>query len=184
MDTLPLHPMLVHLPIALAVLMPLVAAGAALAWWRGWLTRRIWFVALGLQTLLVVSSVLALRSGEAEEERVEHIVGESSIEAHEEAAEVFVWAAGGVWLLSLAGAFVPDDRMALRVASAATLATAAVFGLGYQTGAAGGELVYGQGAAAAYVSARADGSSAEGAEGGRWAGGLLGGDDDDDDDDD
>ena len=32
---MPVHPMLVHLPIALAVLMPLVSAGLLIAWWRG-----------------------------------------------------------------------------------------------------------------------------------------------------
>ena len=42
MDTLPLHPKIVHLPIALAVLMPLITAGLLIAWWRDMLPRRTW----------------------------------------------------------------------------------------------------------------------------------------------
>ena len=42
METLPLHPKIVHLPIALAVLMPLITAGLLIAWWRDMLPRRAW----------------------------------------------------------------------------------------------------------------------------------------------
>lgn len=81
--------------MALGVLMPLIAGGLVFAWWRNWLPWRAWLVAVGLQIVLVASGVVALRSGEVEEERVERVVSESLIEAHEEAAEVFVWGSGG-----------------------------------------------------------------------------------------
>jgi len=49
---LPLHPLIVHLPLALALLVPLLAAGTLLAWWRGWLPgRRSWAVVVALQAL-------------------------------------------------------------------------------------------------------------------------------------
>ena len=64
---LPLHPKIVHLPIALAVLMPLLTSGLLLAIWRDWFPRRVWTIAVVGSLLLVGSGVLALRSGEADE---------------------------------------------------------------------------------------------------------------------
>ncbi|MEZ4266653.1 MAG: hypothetical protein R3F39_09770 [Myxococcota bacterium] len=151
MDTLLFHPKLVHVPMALAVLMPLVAGGLLLAWWRDWLPRRAWAVAVGLQVVLLGSGVLSLRTGEAEEDRVEQVVAERHIEEHEEAAELFVWASGGVLLLMLLAGALGGGRAGLATATAATLGTLVVFGLGYRTGEAGGRLVYTHGAARAYA---------------------------------
>jgi hypothetical protein len=151
MDGLFFHPKLVHVPMALGVLMPLVAGGLLLAWWRKWLPRRGWLVAVALQAILLVSGVLALRSGEIEEERVENVVAERFVEAHEEAAEVFVWASGGVLAVMLLAAALGSRRAAFPLASAATLGTIVVLGLGYRTGEAGGRLVYQHGAAQAHA---------------------------------
>lgn len=153
MDGLLFHPKLVHLPIALAVLMPLIAAGVCVAWWRKWLPARSWWIVVGLQAVLLGSGLLALQSGEAEEDRVERIVPESAIEAHEEAAEVFVVASGVVLAGMLVVAAFASRRFALPLAAAATTGTLLVLGLGYQTGQAGGRLVYQHGAAQAYASA-------------------------------
>ena len=150
MDTLLFHPKLVHVPMALGVLMPLIAGGLLLAWWRGWLPRRAWILAIGLQAVLLGSGVLAMRTGETQEDRVEAVVAERAIEAHEEAAELFVWASGGVLaVMVLAGAL--GARSSLPTAAAATLGTFLVLGLGYRTGQAGGDLVYRHGAAQAYA---------------------------------
>lgn len=154
METLLFHPKLVHIPMALAILMPLVAGGLLLAWWRKWLPPRTWLVAVALQAILVGSGILSLRSGEAEEDRVERVVAESHIEAHEEAAELFVWASGGVLvMMGIAGA-LSLRRTGTVAATVATLGTLVVFVLGYRTGQAGGDLVYRYGAAQAYVGVR------------------------------
>lgn len=151
MDSLPLHPTVVHLPMALAVLMPVVAAGLVVAWWRGWLPRRVWLVAVGLQLILVATSIVAVKTGEAEEDKVEHVVAsESTIEAHEEAAEVFLWATVGGLLLFLGGALIRKEALARTVAVAALAGSFVVLALGYRVGHAGGELVYLEGAARAY----------------------------------
>jgi uncharacterized membrane protein len=157
MQSLLFHPKLVHLPMALAILMPLVAFGLWLAWRRGWLPARTWLVATALQAILVGSGVLSLRSGEAEEETVEGIVGEAAIEAHEEAAELFVWASGGVLALMGVAWALSSRRAGPTIALAASVGTLVVFVLGYRTGQAGGELVYRHGAAQAYVDGAATG---------------------------
>ena len=55
MDSLFFHPRLVHLPIALAVLVPVAAAVVLVPWWRGWLPARAWWLAVALQAALVAS---------------------------------------------------------------------------------------------------------------------------------
>lgn len=155
MGSLPLHPMIVHLPIALGVLMPLIAAAILWAWWRGVLPRPAWWGAVALQGMLVLSGVAALRSGEADEERVEEVVPESAIERHEEAAQVFVVGAGLVLALAIAAALLRDEARAKQVAIATAAGTLLVVYLGYRVGEAGGELVYQHDAAAAWAGAGA-----------------------------
>lgn len=181
MGALPLHPKLVHLPIALAVLMPMLSAGLLLAWWKDLLPRRAWIVAVALQAVLVGSSVLAMRTGEGDGEKVESVVAESAIDAHEEAAEVFTWTAAGVLLLFAAGSVLPGAAAARGAAGVATAATLVVLFLGYRVGQAGGELVYSHGAASAWVSGAAGAGAGEGGgEASEGGGGGEAGEGDDD----
>ncbi len=151
MDQLLFHPKVVHLPMALAVLMPLVAGGALFAWWRGWFDRRVWVIVLLLQAALAGSGLIAMNSGETEEERVEEIVAEQYIESHEEAAEAFVWASFIVLVLMAVPMVLPEGRARTAAALVACLGTLLVFGLGFRAGEGGGRLVYEHGAAQAYV---------------------------------
>ena len=151
MDELLFHPKLVHLPVALAVLMPLVTGGVLLAWWRGWFDRRVWVLVFALQALLVGSGALAMNTGEKEEERVERVVAEEHIEAHEEAAEIFVWASGAVLLLMAVPLVLPNGRTRQALLLGGFFGTLIVFGLGYRAGEAGGRLVYQYGAAQVYM---------------------------------
>lgn len=150
MDATFFHPKVVHLPIALGLLMPLVAGGLALAWWRGWLPRRAWTIAVILQAVLLASGIAALRTGDAEEAQVERVVAEHLIEAHEEAAEGFVLGSAVVLAVMLAAGFLGQRRAGLPLAAASLVGTLVVLGLGYRTGHAGGSLVYEHGAAQAY----------------------------------
>lgn len=152
MDLLPLHPKLVHLPIALAVLMPMMSVGLLIAWWRQWLPRHAWIIAVSLQAVLVASGLAALRSGEADGERVERFVSEAQIDSHEDAAEIFVWGAAAVLALVIGAALLRNERGARAIAALAAAGTLIVFFLGYRTGQAGGELVYRNGAASAFTS--------------------------------
>lgn len=151
MNGLPLHPKLVHLPIALAVLMPLLTSGVLLAWWRGWLQKRTWFVVLACQALLFGSGFLAMQSGEGDADRVERVVGEAVVEEHEEAADAFQVGAGVVFGLCLLPLLLRRQGMAQAAALGATVGSLAVLWLGVRVGEAGGALVYRHGAAAVFV---------------------------------
>lgn len=159
MSELFFHPKVVHIPMALAVLMPLIVVGLLVAWWRQWLPARVWLLAVGLQAVLVLSGVIAMRTGEHDEERVEKLVPEQAIEAHEEAAEVFVWTSAGVFALMLATAVLSHGRAGLPLAAVSAVGTVAVLALGVRTGQEGGELVYQHGAAQAYLTGGAAGAA-------------------------
>lgn len=152
---LPLHPKLVHLPMALAVLLPLLASGVLLAVVRSWLPWRSWALVIAAQAALFLSGIFAMRSGEADEDRVERVVPEAAIEAHEHAAERFVWAAGLVLLLSVLPSVLRHPRASAIAGAATIVGTLVVSWTGYAVGKAGGELVYVHNAGAAFASAPA-----------------------------
>lgn len=154
---LPLHPLLVHLPMALAVVVPLIAVGVWFAWLRGLLPMRSWLIVVALQALLVGGGAMAMRSGEQDEERVERVVAERHIESHEDAATAFMVAAGIVLGLAVmaGGAMFRNETLGRILAGVATLGSIVVLGLGIRVGHGGGQLVYKHGAASAHTSAGA-----------------------------
>ncbi|HEU4385367.1 MAG TPA: DUF2231 domain-containing protein [Anaeromyxobacteraceae bacterium] len=152
----PLHPALVHLPLGLALATPLLAAGLALAAWRGFLPRRAWLAAVALQAILVAGGAAALITGHRDGDRVEKIVGEAPVETHEERAEAFVWTAGAVLVVAAAALFAPA-RAAGPLAALSLAGMLAVAVLAFRTGLAGADLVYRHGAARAYGAGAASG---------------------------
>lgn len=153
MNSLPLHPAIVHIPLGLALIMPLLAAGFAWAIWTGRFDARAWLAVLALQGLLVASSLVAINTGSSEEERVEPVVPEAALHQHEEYAEQFAWAAGGACVLSamvLLGRRTPVSHV---LTAGSVAASVIVAGLAIRTGHAGGQLVYSHNAGAAYVRA-------------------------------
>ena len=154
MDTVLLHPKIVHLPITLAMLMPIITIGLAIAVKRSWLPFRVWVLPILLQGTLLATGVAAMQSGERDEEIAGRVVPEQAIETHEEAAEFFLWVA----LVGLIFLFGPtlrrrDQHTQPLAFALAAVATIAVLGAGYRVGEAGGELVYVHGAANAYSTA-------------------------------
>jgi len=145
----PLHPAVVHLPMALAILIPFFAILGLVLIYMEFLPARSWIWIALLQALLVGSGWLALETGEAQEERVERVVPERRIEEHAEAAERFLIIAG-IGLLASAAGILPRRIGALGRA-AGTLAALGALAAGGYVGHLGGELVYKHGAASAYV---------------------------------
>ena len=146
----PLHPAVVHLPIALALLVPGVALFALALARFGLVSERGWAFVVLLQVLLVGSAWLALETGEDQEERVEKVVAERHIEEHEEAAEWLLRAAA-LGLLVIGAGLAPGrtGRIARPLGLVLSLAVA---GTAVRVGHTGGGLVYEHGAAAAYTS--------------------------------
>jgi hypothetical protein len=145
MNELPLHPALVHIPLGVAAVLPLVAFALAGGWAAGWLPRRSWWLAVLLQAIVLGGGLWAQRTGEQDEEIAEDRVSEAVIEAHEEAAEGFVWASGALLLLMVAAGGLPKEGFARGLAVAGAVGSLATAGLGLRVGHAGGEIVYGQG---------------------------------------
>lgn len=154
----PLHPAVVHLPIALSLLMPLVALGSAVAIRRGFVPARAWLGVVLLQALLAGSAWYATETGEEQEERVERVVAERFIDEHAEAAEWLLRLAVAGLAISAAGLLPGARGGAGRLATVAV--TVLVLASAVRTGHLGGELVYRHGAANAYLDPSAGGAAA------------------------
>ena len=159
---LPLHPVVVHFPIVLAVLLPISAAWALWAIGKGTTFRRAWTVPVAMACALALSALVAVKTGEAQDERVERVVPEQPLESHEEAAETFLNLSVGLALLVAAG--LVRGRPGVLARALGTVGAAAFVGMAVYVGHSGGRLVYEHGAASAYTSAdtRAGASSVSG----------------------
>lgn len=138
----PLHPAVVHLPLALAFLLPLIAAAIWLGQSRLRWPENLGLLVVGLQLLLTLSSFAVLKTGEIEDELIGDRLPHAALHEHEEAAEVFAWATLGALALSLLPLLLEQRRLRILLSSAALVAMIVVAGLAVKTGKAGGELVY------------------------------------------
>lgn len=150
MPDLPIHPAVVHVPLALSIVVPWLAIALAVWIGRGGVPARAWWLVVALQVVTAGGAFTAVKTGEKDAEKVGVAVPAEPLEEHEEAAEWFAWSTGIALAFMLAPAFVGDAALArwLRVAAiAAALVSAAA---GVRTGLLGGQLVYVHGAAAAH----------------------------------
>jgi uncharacterized membrane protein len=155
-QSLPLHAIIVHMPIALTILVPLFVIVAFVLERRGVAATKAWMLPTGLLALLLVSGWTAMQTGEQQEDKVERIVPEAAFETHEEAADLFLIITGGVLVLAAGGLVNNRVGKGLRVAGA--VGTLAVLGAGYNVGHSGGKLVYTYNAASAYAQAGTPGA--------------------------
>ena len=144
----PLHPLLVHFPIVLTFCLPVLLFIFWIAERKGWVSQKIWWIAFTLSLANPLTSFLALRTGEQDEDLVEKFVSENLIEAHEEWGELVLWMGIGVCALLLAQ--VLFKRFNFLKLLTLLFALAAVFPM-IQAGHTGGELVYKHGAAQAHI---------------------------------
>lgn len=171
----PLHPAVVHFPVVLAFLLPLVALGALWAIRRGSRVRAAWSVPLALAIALAASAWAAVETGEGQAGRVERVVPEQPLEAHEEMAETFLTGSGVLAVIAAAGLIGGIAGKTARVLT--TVGAVALVVGAARVGHSGGQIVYKYGAASAYVtpdSARPSTGDAAGT-----VGRARGGDDDD-----
>lgn len=159
----PLHPAVVHFPIVLALLAPLVAGALLFAIQSRRAPARAWLGVVVLQLAVVGAGWVATEAGEDEEERVEEVVPEAAIEAHEESAERFMWIAGVALPVVAAGLLGGPIGMGARVAG--VLVTLVAGWAVMDAGSHGGDLVYRHGAANAYIDMDAGAAGSGGAGG-------------------
>lgn len=160
MSGLPLHPLVVHFPVVLAVLLPISIVVALWLIRKGGVARRAWTVPVAIAVSLAASALVAIKTGEAQEERVEDVISKGALHGHEEAAERFLVLSGVLAAVAVAGLARGTVGRAARIVAA--VGAVGVLGAGIQVGHSGGVLVYREGAANAYATARVGGGESEG----------------------
>lgn len=155
----PWHPALVHFPIALAILTPAVAMGVWFQAHRAAPRVTCGLILVLLQLGVLVSGIVAFKTGEREEHEMAMIVPMEAVHEHEELAEHFLWAAGVSTVLSV-GALIPGAVGGwIGIAYLAATTTTGVLVL--PAGKSGGKLVYVHGAASAYTNQNRNMKSSE-----------------------
>ena len=140
MFDLPLHPFIVHFPIAIGILMPMLVVGVGLGIKLLKWPHQTWWMIVFFQTVVVASSVIAVVSGEKEEERPGPPLNQEQLAVHEEAGETIPWTAGVALILSMAPLIMPKKMKGL-----ALLFLIVSLGIMIQliyTGHSGGQLIY------------------------------------------
>lgn len=156
MTELPLHPMAVHLPLALAMLMPLIAIFVFISLRRGWLSGNGWILVVALQVLTTGSAYVSMELGEKEEKRVEKVTGKSALDRHEEQAEMFAALTVATTAIAIAALLV-RGRTQQSLMGVVLVLMFGQLGLGLRVGHSGGELVYVHQAASAYATTPQEG---------------------------
>lgn len=154
MDFTPLHPKIVHIPLALAIILPILNASLTLSWWRQWLPRRVWIISAVLHAMMTLSAFVAMQTGETDEHTAEQVVSKHEIHEHEEAAEVFLYGTVLALLCALIAAIAEKEKIGLRFAMASSILALLCSFLAIEAGNHGGKLVYKYGAGRAFSPAK------------------------------
>ena len=149
MENLPLHPAIVHLPIGIGMILPILTIAVLLGIYRKQFQTQTWLLVVLMQLLYCGSVFMASQTGEQEEDRVEEVVAEAWIEMHEEATEPLL-PVGGVVLILTCLALVKNSKIRKTAQSFSVVGMLLTCYLLYNAGHTGGELVYLQGATKAY----------------------------------
>lgn len=150
MFDIPLHPIVVHFPIVLAILLPIAAFAALAIGYRQDKGRKFWVGVVSLNIFLVGSSFMAVQTGEKDEEKVEEVlISEAPLESHAEKAEFFLKMTGAVLVICALG--LAPGALGLYGRGIGTLASLILVYLIVQVGHTGGQLIYKHGAAAAFT---------------------------------
>ncbi len=143
MNTLPLHPAVVHVPLGLALVMPVLLGVMVWAIATDRLPGRAWLLGLVLQGVILGAAAVALRTGEQDEERFEARIGEAGIAAHERAAQAFTGAAAATFVAAAVALALRNRRRPFVLAGATSVVlSVGMLALGIQAGHRGGALVH------------------------------------------
>jgi|GEM_PF-669794 len=152
MVEVPFHPQIVHLPLALSVILPLMALAVTVCIRKQKFTSHVWILVACLQVLTTGSGYLAMETGEDDEQAVGKLIGKPLVHAHEEKAEMFV-------AFSVAASAVAIATVVVKTSAQFYLMLVTILlmlgqsALGWRVGRSGGELIYVHKAANAHVPA-------------------------------
>jgi uncharacterized membrane protein len=140
-----LHPAIVHIPLGIAVVLPILCLTAL---WLHFQRRdesavfaRFW---AGLMVCLIAASVgafIAHETGEAGEQAIGKFMPEGAIELHEKYSKIFSALLYAATLVGALTIFLRGHLKGYAILAVTLLCSAALFA-GILTGNAGGELVY------------------------------------------
>ncbi|MBY0515627.1 MAG: hypothetical protein K2P81_01875 [Bacteriovoracaceae bacterium] len=146
---MPLHPQFVHFPLALSVIIPLLAVAIMVMIKQKAFSPMVWGLVIGLQVLTTATGYLSMNLGESEEDVVEKVVEKKHISEHEEKAEVFVAFSVAATVVAILVLFLKAELQLYFMMLSFVIMLAQCF-TAYRTGESGGELVYVHKAANAY----------------------------------
>lgn len=145
----PNHPFLAHIPLVLALFLPLVLGIIVVLVTKKKLPISSWWIAVSMQLLVVVFAYVALSTGEAEEDLVRQFVHKSFIGKHENIAEMFAGASVILLGLMMVALFVKEN-LAKHLRMVTCVLSLLPLGIGLYAGRLGGEIAYAHGGAEAY----------------------------------
>ena len=145
---LPLHPLIVHFPIALAIFLPILSITIFILFRNTVMYKKAWILVVLFSGIYAVTALIAEETGESEETKVERYVGESAMEKHEELGERIPKVSWVLFVLSIIPLITNKTILSQSIFIAASIA--GVYPI-YQAGHSGAELVYKYGAANAHA---------------------------------
>lgn len=152
-DGIPIHPLLVHIPLVVGVTAALLAVVLWAAIASHYLHYRAWWIVVALYVGAFGGAFMAVRTGHAEHEKVEDVlVHEQPLHEHEEDGERYELALGIIAALSLLTAVTFTNRKwGMRLAGLTAAGGVVIVWFALVAGHTGGRLVYREGAASYYV---------------------------------
>lgn len=146
----PLHPGVVHIPLGLALVLPILVILVQWSIRRQWIPQRAWCGIVLLQGMLFAAVIVAVETGEDEEGVALNVVPKSAIETHSDRAawfRVFAAVATGCAALGLVSGRLGAVARWVTMALSLVLCTTAAL-----VGKSGGDVAYRHGAATMYRS--------------------------------
>lgn len=151
-DGVPWHALVVHGPLMVGVLAPVIGLLIWGAIALRQLHHRAWWLTVVLYLIAFGGALIAVETGEDEHDRVHDVVAEEPMHLHEERGEQYRLALGIVFAMAIgAGLLFGNRAWGMRMAGATLAAGFLAAYLAVGVGHSGGLLVYREGAAAYYV---------------------------------
>ena len=142
-----LHPFFVHLPIAIAILLPFFIGSAMMFYRKNQENaNQIWYFTAVAMVIMAIFTIFSLMSGKPAEEILEKLINEEAIETHEDMGELF-----GIVTLATTGLalflFIFKGKLRQTFMYVLFALSLVLMVMGLYTGKTGGEVGHAEGGA-------------------------------------